>query len=251
MSEGCCEKLLSSTGCAIGRVTVVRRTYGRRVRTRDRIGDLDVGQRPRERLRRLGADALTDAEVLALLIGAGRPSSNAIQLAKDVIASADGLAGLATATVEEIERVPGIGPAAASRIVAAAELRRRTALALPTTPVSGAAGVAHAVVPHLQDRRRERLVVAVMDRRLRVRDVVGVADGSSAHAAAPIPDILSAVLSRGGRAFALAHNHPGGSLEPSDADRQATEEVRVAATACGLRFLDHLIVAGEHWSAIE
>jgi proteasome lid subunit RPN8/RPN11 len=80
-----------------------------------------------------------------------------------------------------------------------------------------------------------------------VLDVVCLAEGTTAHAAVPTADILRAVLSRGGQALALAHNHPGGSLEPSKVDRQATEQVRAAAAACGLRFLDHLIVAEGRW----
>lgn len=215
-----------------------------------RITDLPAAQRPRERLRRLGPDALTDAEVLAVLIGAGRPGDNAIVLAHRVIESVGGIAGLATVTAEDVERVPGIGPAAAARIVAAGELRRRAAVAQPAPPVSGTAGVAAAVLPHLQDRHRERLVVAVLDRRLRVLEVVSLGDGTTAHAAVPVADILRTVLGRGGQAFALAHNHPGDSPIPSDADRQATKQVRAAAEACGLRFLDHIIVAGEHWRAI-
>ena len=215
-----------------------------------RITDLPAAQRPRERLRRLGPDALTDAEVVAVLLGAGRPGDNAIALAHRLIDSVGGLAGLATATAEDIERVPGIGPAGAARIVAAAELRRRAAVARPSRAVSGTAGVAAAVLPHLRDRPRERLVAAVLDRQLRVLDVVTLAEGTTAHAAAPVVEVLRAVFSRGGQAFALAHNHPGGSLKPSAADRQATEAIRAAAEACGLRFLDHLIVAGDRWRAI-
>lgn len=215
-----------------------------------RITDLPAAQRPRERLRRLGPDALTDAEVLAVLIGAGRPGDNALVLAHRVIESVGGIAGLATATAEDVERVPGIGPAGAARIVAAGELRRRAAAAQPAPPVSGTAGVAAAVLPHLQDRHRERLVVAVLDRRLRVLDVVTLGEGTTAHAVVPVADMLRTVLDRGGQAFALAHNHPNGALEPSDADRSATRRIRAGAEACGLRFLDHLVVAGDRWQAI-
>ena len=215
-----------------------------------RITDLPVEQRPRERLRRLGPDALTDAEVVAILIGSGSREHNAIDLAHRLIASTGGVAGLATATVQEIERIPGLGPAASARIVAATELRRRAGLVEPALPLSGSAGVAAAVLPHLQDRQRERLVVVVLDRRLRVLEVVTIAEGTTAHAAAPVAEVLQAVIARGGHAFALAHNHPGGLLEPSATDRTTTERVRDAAEACGLRFLDHLIVAGDRWRAI-
>lgn len=216
-----------------------------------RITDLAVHERPRERLRRLGADALTEAEILALMISSGRPGVNAVDTAQQLIVSVGGIAGLASAAVEDVERVPGIGPAAASRIVAAVELNRRIALGVRPAPVSGTAGVAAAVLPHLRDRPRERMVVAVLDRRLRVRDVVCVAEGTVAHTSVPVADIIRAVLLRGGQAFAVAHNHPGGGLEPSVADGRATKQLRAAAAATGLRFLDHVIVAGEHWRAVS
>lgn len=218
--------------------------------SRVRISDLAAHERPRERLRRLGVDALTDAEILALMIGSGRPGSNAVDTAQHLIASVGGIAGLGAATVEDVERVPGIGPAAACRIIAATELRRRVAFGERPLTVVGTAGVAAAVLPHLQDRRRERLVVAVLDRALRVREVVYVGEGTVGRAALPTAEIIQAVLVRGGQAFAVAHNHPSGCLDPSEADLRATQQLRAAAMACGLRFLDHLIVAGEHWRAI-
>lgn len=91
---------------------------------------------------RKARDALSDVEVLALMIGSGRPGANALDVARHLIAGVGGLAGLAGAAIDEVERIPGIGPAAACRIVAAAELRRRVALAAPALPVPGTAGVA-------------------------------------------------------------------------------------------------------------
>jgi DNA repair protein RadC len=216
-----------------------------------RITDLPADQRPRERLRRLGADVLTDAEVVAILIGSGRQGQNAVETAQRLLLRAGGMAGLATMTLDGVQRVPGIGPAAASRIMAATELRRRAAQAKPMPGVMDTAGLAAVVLPHLADRHRERLVVAVLDRRLHLLEVVNLPDGTADHAAVPTAEILRTVIGRGGTAFALAHNHPGGSLQPSQADRTATAHVRAAAEACGLRFLDHLIIAGERWCAVQ
>jgi DNA repair protein RadC len=219
--------------------------------TGTRITDLPADQRPRERLQRLGPDALTDAEVVAILIGSGRPGQNAVETAQRLLRRAGGMAGLVTMTLDGVQREPGIGPAAASRIMAAAELRRRAARAKPMPGVMDTAGIAAAVLPHLADRQRERLVVVVLDRRLHLLEVVDLPEGTPDHAAVPTAEILRTVISRGGTAFALAHNHPGGSLQTSPADRTATGQVRAAADACGLRFLDHLIVAGDDWGAIE
>ena len=219
--------------------------------TGTRIADLPPDQRPRERLQRLGPDALTDAEVVAILIGSGRPGHNAVETAQRLLHRAGGIAGLATMTHDGVQREPGIGPAAASRIMAAAELRRRAAQAKPMPGVMDTAGIAAAVLPHLTDRHRERLVVAILDRRLHLLEVVDLPEGTTNHAAVPTSEILRTVIGGGGTAFSLAHNHPGGSLLPSHEDRMATAQIRAAADACGLRFLDHLIVAGNERRAIE
>lgn len=216
-----------------------------------RMTDLPPDQRPRERLRRLGVDALTDAEIVAVLIGAGRPGANAIETAQRLIDHVGGMGRLVTASFEDIEQVDGLGAAAAARIVVSSEVRRRAALADRASSVSGTAGIAAAVLPHLQDRSRERLVLAVLDRQLRVIDVVHMPEGVAAHARVPTADVLRVVLTRGARAFAVAHNHPGGSPDPSPADIAVTAQLAAAAEACGLRFLDHIVTSSDEWRTIR
>ena len=99
--------------------------------------------------------------------------------------------------------------------------------------------------------RRERVVVFVCDAANRLRRTVVVGDGSIDRSLAPVREILNAVLRHDGRAFALAHNHPSGDPEPSDADRKATADVAAGAKAAGLRFLGHVVVAGEDWRAVS
>lgn len=217
-----------------------------------RIADLEVDQRPRERMSRLGARALTDAELVAVLLGSGGAGTNAIDLAQSMISSFGGLAGLAEADVQDLLRVKGVGMAAAARVCAAAEIGRRASAALDEdVRLQNSAEIAKVVSPLLRDAKGERLVVVVLNRALRLIDTVVVAEGTTTHASCPIADVLRTVLVRNGSAFALAHNHPGGSTEPSTADMVATEAVRGAAAACGLRFVDHLVVAGTRWSSVS
>lgn len=222
-------------------------TGARTTRLRDWVAD----QRPRERLLRLGADALTDAELLALLIGSGTDGRNVVEVAGDVLRAADGVAGLLATSATDMTKFAGVGPAAACRIRAAAELGRRGGRDSRAQPVSNRAEIAAVVLPGLQNRAEERFVVVILDRRLRLKDVVTVAVGGVGHASVPVAEVLQTVLRAGGAAFAVAHNHPGGTATPSDADRATTTALRNAAQACGLRFLDHLVVADAQWVAIE
>ena len=93
--------------------------------------------------------------------------------------------------------------------------------------------------------RRERVMVLVCDAANRLRRTVIVSEGSIDRSLVPVREILNAVLRHDGRAFAIAHNHPSGNPEPSEADRRATAEVRDAASVVGLRFLGHVVVAGD------
>ena len=99
--------------------------------------------------------------------------------------------------------------------------------------------------------RRERVLVLVCDGANRLRQTVTVSDGSIDKSLVPVREILNAVLRHDGRAFAIAHNHPSGDATPSAADTRATTEVRDAAGTVGLRFLGHVVVAGDDWSTVS
>ena len=115
----------------------------------------------------------------------------------------------------------------------------------------GPEDVARVARRELDSARRERLVVLVCDAANRVKRIIGVSEGSVDRSLVPVREILNAVLRHDGRALALAHNHPNGNPEPTDADRCATEHVKAGATTAGLRFLGHVIVAGEVWRSVS
>jgi DNA repair protein RadC len=95
------------------------------------------------------------------------------------------------------------------------------------------------------------LLVLVCDAANRLRRRVVVSEGSVDRSLLPVREILNAVLRHDGRAFAIAHNHPNGDPTPSEADRRATDEVRAAGGVAGLRFLGHVVVAGQDWRAVS
>lgn len=207
---------------------------------------LPAHERPRERLLARGPEALSERELLALVIGKGRRGESALDLSTALLADYGGLPGLAGARAEELARRAGIGPAKAAALVAAFRLGRLAREATSEGPVLRSAEDASRIaMAELAHARRERVIVLVCDSANRLRRVVTVSDGSVDRALFPIREILNAVLRHDGRAFVVAHNHPSGDPTPTDDDLKASNQIAEAAKAVGLRFLDHLIVAGE------
>lgn len=213
-----------------------------------RILDLPTDQRPRERLLRLGPQALTDAELVAVLLSAGQVGESALSVAHRLLHTVGGVPGLARSHPEQLTRIGGVGPAKVARLVAA--------LALPTRRDSSEEVIVRCVDdlvpvlrPVLSGLHHERLAIVVCDRRLRVRKAAAVADGASDGAPLPVRDVLSMVLRNDGHAFAVGHNHPSGDPTPSVADRNATMRLQVAADAAGLKFLGHIVVTDDDWRA--
>lgn len=208
-------------------------------------------ERPRERLIAGGAEALSERELLALVLRNGTQGISALDLASELLAEYGSLGALALARPEELSRRKGVGPAKAAALVAAFNLSRRaTHLADEAAVLRNGDDVARVALAALAGLRRERVLVLVCDSANRLRRTVVVTEGSIDRSLVPVRDILNAVLRHDGRAFALAHNHPGGDPEPSDADRKATADVAAGAKTAGLRFLGHVVVARGEWQVI-
>jgi DNA repair protein RadC len=215
-----------------------------------RVKDLVEHDRPRERLLAAGHEALTDCELLALLIGSGTRGTDAIALAAKVIKTCGNLARVAQIEPHELLGIAGMGPAKAARISAAFHLARRAESTTPPRQVRESADLADIAAPLLRGHRTERVVVIVCDPAGHVLRTVRLTDGSSDSSLIPIRDVLRTVLSAGGTAFGIAHNHPSGRPGPSQADLQITRKLVEAAGTVGLRFLDHLIVTDAEWRRV-
>jgi len=212
---------------------------------------LPVQDRPRERLLALGAGALSDQELLAILLRSGTRGTGATELAASLLSAHGGVHGLASVRPEELAAATGVGLAKAAALVAAFELGRRAADPEEQVVIRSADDVVRVARRHLDGQRRERVLVLVCDASNRLRHTIVVSEGSIDRSAVPVREILNAVLRHDGRAFALAHNHPSGNPEPSSADRQATKDVQDAAGVVGLRFLGHIILAADAWAAVS
>jgi len=177
---------------------------------------------------------------------------SALDLAAALLVEYGSLEALAGARPEELAMQPGVGHAKASALVAVFALGRRLSAAGDERPVvRKPEDVASIAISELSTARRERVLVIVCDAGNRLRSATIVSEGSADKSLLPVREILNAVLRHDGRAFALAHNHPGGSVEASDADQRATNDLKAAARVVGLRFLGHVVVAGTNWRAVS
>jgi len=210
-----------------------------------------AGDEPLERLMRVGPGALSDAELVGLVAGVEAQGRDQVAVGQGLIEECGGLRRLAAAFPEELTRSSGIGTAEAARLLAAFELAARATAVPANRVVDSAAAIAEGVAPLLARERRETVVVVVADAANRVLRVVPVATGGLDSSPLPVREVLHTVLRYDGRAFALAHNHPSGDPTPSVEDREATKAVHRAAEAVGLRFLDHVVVAGSSWRSVR
>ncbi|GAA2842663.1 JAB domain-containing protein [Nonomuraea rubra] len=215
-----------------------------------RVTDLPEADRPRERLLEHGPRALAERELLALVLGEGRPGVDVIELASRLLADHGGLAAVAAADPGALQRSAGIGPARAARLTAVFELARRAATPPRLGRITATEDIAVAAAPLLRGLRHERAVVVVCDAGGRILKTATLTDGAADRTQIPVRDVLSLVLALGGARFAVAHNHPSGRTEPSEADVRVTARLREAATTVGLRLLDHVIVTETSWARI-
>lgn len=215
------------------------------------MGAVPPHERPRERLLAKGAEALTERELLALVLRNGTRGVSALDLASELLADYGSLGALSLARPEELAARSGIGATKAAALVAAFQLARRTNSGPEPIVLRRAADVAAVAQRELDGLRRERVLVLVCDAANHLRRTVVVSEGSIDRSLVPVREIMNAVLRHDGRAFAVAHNHPSGDPEPSDADRRATEEVKAAAKMTGLRFLGHVVVSTEDWRPVS
>jgi DNA repair protein RadC len=210
-----------------------------------RIRDWPVEQRPRERLLAGGPGALSDAELLAVLLRTGTAGKHAVELARELLAESGGLRGLICAE-SGARGSPGIGPARRAQLQAAVELARRSlreelssrdALASP-------AAVREFLALWLRDRGHEVFAGLFLDAQNRLIAAEELFRGTLTQTAVYPREVARRALELNSAALILAHNHPSGVAEPSAADRLLTQALKAALSQLDVPVLDHLIVAG-------
>jgi DNA repair protein RadC len=201
--------------------------------------------RPREKLQRLGAGALGDNELLAIVLGHGRARTSALDLANAVLGAADGAHGLVRTRYDELCAIAGIGRARAAQILAAVELGRRTLTraAGERVQIVSPRAAAEFLLPQYGNRPVEQFGVLLLDTKHRVLRAlvlsVGTVDASIVHPR----EVFGAAASAGAAALVLFHNHPSGDPKPSQDDVQLTRRLAAAGVLMGIDVIDHVILA--------
>jgi DNA repair protein RadC len=208
---------------------------------------------PRERLAALGPEALSDAELVALLLGTGGAGLPAREIAQALLRRHGGLRGLARAGPADLRHQPGIAVAKAATLLAAFELGRRVAsLRLrPGDPIRCAADVHRHFHPLLRDAPHERFLVVLLDGRHRAIRSVLTSQGTLTASLVHPREVFAPALREPAAAIILVHNHPSGDPTPSREDREITRRLAAAGDLLGIPVLDHVVVAEQGYVSLR
>jgi DNA repair protein RadC len=214
------------------------------------IKDWAVEDRPREKLISKGARHLTDAELIAILIGSGNLEETAVELSKRILASSDNnLNELGRKEVDFLQTFNGIGEAKAVTIVAALELgkRRKEADVFNKNQIKGSKDAADFFQPILGDLNHEEFWVMLLDRGNKILDTFMVSQGGISGTVIDIRLILKKAIEKLASSIILCHNHPSGTLITSDADRNITKKIKEASLIMDITVLDHVIIGQNNY----
>jgi len=218
------------------------------------IHDLPLSERPRERLQRLGVEALSAQEILALILGRGISGESVMVTAQRLLSQFGSLKGIAGASLEELSQVKGIGIAKGAQIKAAVELASRVEgysetadKPLVKTP-DDVAGLVH---NRLKGKKKEYFLALLLDTRnqlIRVAEIsVGSLDSSIVHPR----EVFKEAISASAASVIFAHNHPSGDTEASEDDVQLTKRLAEAGEIMGIDVLDHIIIGDKSYLSLK
>lgn len=213
---------------------------------------LSPDARPRERLVAHGPRPLSDAELLAIVLGSGVMGMNAVEVAQALLTFSGGLAGLARASIEELRGQPGVGPARAAAVLAALEIGRRS---VGERPERGRRiGSASDVWMHLRARLAacavEEFWALALDVRHRLLWEACLARGSLTGVEVHPRDVFRPLIRGGVAAVIFCHNHPSGDPSPSRQDLELTARLREVGDLCGIAVLDHVVVGADGFTSL-
>jgi len=201
--------------------------------------------RPREKMMAKGAQSLTKAELLAIIIGSGTTKKSAVELMTDILEDCNGrLSNLSKMSLEALTHYDGIGPAKALSIMAAAEIGRRRAMESSSDlmQITNGEDVMKYMRPRIQDLSHEESWALLLNSNACIIRCVHLSSGGITETSVDVRILLKEALLSNATCFILVHNHPSGSLRPSNADKDLTNHVSKAGRTVNIRMLDHVIV---------
>lgn len=209
------------------------------------IKDWALEDRPREKMLYHGLSSLTDAELIAILIGSGNSAETAVELSRRILEKVkNNLNELGKLNVEDLKQFKGIGEAKAISIIAAMELgrRRNRSTALEQEKISGSSDVARYLRSLIGDLPHEEFWVLFLNRQNKILDKQRLSQGGMTGTVIDVRLVLKMALEKHATSLIFAHNHPSGNLDASDADRKITRQLKDSAAVMDIPLLDHLII---------
>lgn len=206
--------------------------------------------RPREKLLQKGKSALSDAELLAILLRSGSPSETAVDLSKKILKSvSDNLIELSKLNIKDLMAFYGVGEAKALSIIAAMELgrRRRESEVVAKQQIKSSRDVFEYLQPNLADARYEEFWIILLNRGNKIIKKAMISDGGVSGTIADPKRIFKTAIENNASYLILCHNHPSGNIQPSEADIKLTNKLKEAGSYLDIAVLDHVIVCDERY----
>jgi DNA repair protein RadC len=219
------------------------------------IKEIPVDDRPREKMASKGATALTDAELVAILLRTGTAEKSALDIASELTADGGLYKRLASITrLNELMNIKGLGQAKAATVLAALEIGRRIASAKPVEKIhlSCPQDVAEFLMPRLRYAVKEQFIVILLNGKNKVIGTEVISEGSLSSSVVHPREVYASALLHHAAAIMVAHNHPSGDPKPSDEDREITSLLAQSGKVLGIPLVDHIVIGdGTYYSFLE
>ncbi|MEX0987460.1 MAG: DNA repair protein RadC [Bacteroidales bacterium] len=212
------------------------------------IKNWSVEDRPREKLLKSGVQSLSNAELIALLLGSGTRESNAVELARNILASVNNnLLDLGRMGTDDLVQLRGIGTARAITLIAAIELgsRKNNSYAVEKVLIKNSETAYRILYPIIGELEHEEFWIIILNRAHKVIKTEKISQGGLTGTVIDTRMILKHALDKKATSLIISHNHPSGNRNPSEADINITKKIKNAADIMDIKVLDHIIVAGE------
>lgn len=218
------------------------------------IHDLPRSERPRERLARLGSDALSSPELLALLVGRGIAGKSAMSIGQELLSRFGSVKGVSEATVEELSTIRGVGFAKAVQLKACFELGKRQMLELDEPEgmdIRNPADVARVIRAGIEDKAKEHFKLILLNTRNRITGMFTVSMGTLNASLVHPREVFRKAIQHAASSVVFAHNHPSGNPDPSDDDITLTRRLCEAGRLLGIEVIDHIIVVKDDFVSFK
>jgi DNA repair protein RadC len=217
------------------------------------IHDMPTGERPRERLKHHGAEALSTAELVAILLRTGSRGENALTLATRLLIEFGGLGGLSRANLSELSAVRGVGQAKAAQLKAGLEIGRRLLIAAPDErpQITSPADAANLLMLEMGHLEQEHLRLLLLDTKNRVLASPTIYKGNVNTSVIRVSELFREAIRHNSVALIIAHNHPSGDPTPSPEDVRVTRQIFEAGKLLDVEVLDHLIIGQGHYVSLK